>query len=237
MRTATPGSGRPIEPGLWLRARRGALSPPGRLAETTGLILAKGPNVMQGYLGMPEKTAEVLIDGWYTTGDIGYLDRDGFLFITDRLSRFSKIGGEMVPHGRVEETLQDLAMELSRGHEGALDEDAPPPAIAVTAVEDEKKGEQLVVLHAGLPFDGALLHERLGETDLPNLFQPKPAMYFEVGEIPMLGTGKVDLKGLKALAHAVVERPAQDGSRMLTLARLDSVRGSAGRTRGSSSAE
>ena len=84
-----------------------------------GLILAKGPNVMQGYLGMPEKTAEVLIDGWYTTGDIGYLDRDGFLFITDRLSRFSKIGGEMVPHGRVEEALQDLAMELSRGHEGA----------------------------------------------------------------------------------------------------------------------
>ena len=118
----------------------------------------------------------------------------------------------MVPHGRVEEALQDLAMELSRGHEGALDEDAPAPAIAVTAVEDEKKGEQLVVLHAGLPFDAALLHEGLGETDLPNLFQPKPAMYFEVGEIPMLGTGKVDLKGLKDLAEAVVEGPARRGA-------------------------
>lgn len=197
-----------------------------------GLIVARGPNVMQGYLGMPEKTAEVLIDGWYTTGDIGYLDRDGFLFITDRLSRFSKIGGEMVPHGRVEETLQDLAMELTRGHEGELDEDAPPPAIAVTAVEDQKKGEQLVVLHAGLPFDAGQLPERLGETDLPNLFQPKPSMYFEVGEIPMLGTGKVDLKGLKDLAQGVVELPAEEGRRPLTLALLEAARGAAQRARG-----
>ena len=103
--------------------------------------------------------------------------------------------------------------------------------------EDEKKGEQLVVLHAGLPFDGALLHEGLGETDLPNLFQPKPAMYFEVGEIPMLGTGKVDLKGLKDLAQAVVELPPEERRRPLTLALLDAVRGAAGRARGGPAAE
>ena len=74
-----------------------------------GLLLVRGPNVMQGYLGRPEKTAEVLRDGWYVTGDIAALDEDGFLQITDRLSRFSKIGGEMVPHIRVEEKLHELA--------------------------------------------------------------------------------------------------------------------------------
>ena len=68
-----------------------------------GLLLVRGPNVMQGYLARPEKTAEVLNDGWYVTGDIAAIDQDGFLQITDRLSRFSKIGGEMVPHIRVEE--------------------------------------------------------------------------------------------------------------------------------------
>ena len=57
-----------------------------------GLLLVRGPNIMQGYLGQPEKTAQVLRDGWYVTGDIAAIDEDGFLQITDRLSRFSKIG-------------------------------------------------------------------------------------------------------------------------------------------------
>ena len=73
-----------------------------------GLLLVRGPNVMQGYLARPEKTAEVLRNGWYTTGDVAVLDEDGFLQITDRLSRFSKIGGEMVPHIKVEEKLHEL---------------------------------------------------------------------------------------------------------------------------------
>ena len=89
---------------------------------------------MQGYLGRPEKTAEVLQDGWYTTGDIASVDEDGFLTITDRLSRFSKIGGEMVPHIKVEEKLHELA-------------DTSDQVFVVSAVPDEKKGERLVVLH------------------------------------------------------------------------------------------
>src|SRR5208282_4066508 len=99
-----------------------------------GLLLVRGPNVMQGYLGKPEKTAEVLQDGWYSTGDIAALDEDGFLTITDRLSRFSKIGGEMVPHIKIEEKLHELAglTEMS---------------FVVTGVPDGKKGERLVVLH------------------------------------------------------------------------------------------
>jgi acyl-[acyl-carrier-protein]-phospholipid O-acyltransferase/long-chain-fatty-acid--[acyl-carrier-protein] ligase len=73
-----------------------------------GLLLVRGPNVMQGYLNQPGKTAEVLCDGWYNTGDIAEEDQDGFIRITDRLSRFSKIGGEMVPHIKVEETLHEI---------------------------------------------------------------------------------------------------------------------------------
>ena len=103
-------------------------------AGTPGLLLVRGPNVMLGYLGKAEKTAEVLQDGWYVTGDIAEEDEDGFLTITDRLSRFSKIGGEMVPHIKVEEQLHELA--------GATDQ-----VLVVTAVPDGKKGERLVVLH------------------------------------------------------------------------------------------
>ena len=94
----------------------------------------RGPNVMQGYLGRPEKTAEVLRDGWYVTGDIAAIDEDGFLQITDRLSRFSKIGGEMVPHIKIEEKLHELA--------GSTEQ-----TFVVAGVPDEKKGERLVVLH------------------------------------------------------------------------------------------
>ena len=70
---------------------------------TSGMLLVKGPNLMDGYLGREDLTAQVMHEGWYITGDIAKLDEDGFLTITDRLSRFSKIGGEMIPHGRVEE--------------------------------------------------------------------------------------------------------------------------------------
>ncbi len=100
-----------------------------------GLLLVRGPNVMQGYLGKEKTTAEVLQDGWYMTGDIATLDEDGFLTITDRLSRFSKIGGEMVPHIKVEEKLHELA--------GATE-----MSFVVTGVPDGKKGERLVVLHS-----------------------------------------------------------------------------------------
>jgi acyl-[acyl-carrier-protein]-phospholipid O-acyltransferase/long-chain-fatty-acid--[acyl-carrier-protein] ligase len=94
-----------------------------------GLLLVRGPNVMRGYLNKPEKTADVLRDGWYNTGDIARMDEEGFLRITDRLSRFSKIGGEMVPHIKVEDLLQELA--------GSTEQ-----TFVVTAVPDEKKGER-----------------------------------------------------------------------------------------------
>jgi acyl-[acyl-carrier-protein]-phospholipid O-acyltransferase/long-chain-fatty-acid--[acyl-carrier-protein] ligase len=152
-----------------------------------GLLLVRGPNVMRGYLGRPDLTAEVLRDGWYVTGDIASLDEDGFLTITDRLSRFSKIGGEMVPHIKIEEKLHDLA--------GATEQ-----VFVVTGVPDGKKGERIVVLHT-LPEEqihGVL--EKLAQLDLPNLWIPRPNQFFHVDALPQLGTGKLDLRAIRNLA-------------------------------------
>jgi acyl-[acyl-carrier-protein]-phospholipid O-acyltransferase/long-chain-fatty-acid--[acyl-carrier-protein] ligase len=142
---------------------------------------------MQGYLNRPEKTAEVLRDGWYNTGDIAMLDEDGFLRVTDRLSRFSKIGGEMVPHIKVEDKLHELAA-------------AAEQMFLVTAVPDEKKGERLIVLHT-LPEEqlrGCL--ERLAKCDLPALWRPRPDQFLRVEKLPYLGTGKLDLRKARELA-------------------------------------
>lgn len=169
-----------------------------------GLLLIKGPNVMQGYLNDPEKTAQVLRDGWYVTGDIAKIDAEGFITITDRASRFSKIGGEMVPHIKVEEILHKI---VGNGN-GA--EDEHELKVVVTAVPDEKKGERLVVVHRPLnkPVDQVLAE--LNSVGLPNLWIPSRDSFVEVPEIPHLGTGKVDLKGLKTLA---LERFATNGKK------------------------
>ncbi len=153
---------------------------------TAGLVLVKGPNVMLGYLGRPDKTSEVLRDGWYVTGDIGTLDDDGFLRLTDRLSRFSKIAGEMVPHGALEDELH-----ARLGQTGV---------VAVTAVPDEKRGEQLVVLYAREATDMETLRRHMAESDLPNLWKPCRDCYVEVESLPILGSGKLDLKGIKEIA-------------------------------------
>jgi acyl-[acyl-carrier-protein]-phospholipid O-acyltransferase/long-chain-fatty-acid--[acyl-carrier-protein] ligase len=161
-----------------------------------GLLLVRGPNVMQGYLGRADKTAEVLRDGWYETGDIAALQEDGFLEITDRLSRFSKIAGEMVPHVKVEEKLHQLAGV----HEQTF---------AVTGVPDQKKGERLVVLHQLAQPALTELLARLPELGLPNLWIPKPNQFFVVKELPLLGTGKVDLRKLAELARRLSAEPQQ----------------------------
>jgi acyl-[acyl-carrier-protein]-phospholipid O-acyltransferase / long-chain-fatty-acid--[acyl-carrier-protein] ligase len=160
--------------------------PPG----TPGMLLVKGPNVMKGYLGRPEKTAEVLHDGWYTTGDVALMEQDGFLTITDRLSRFSKIGGEMVPHVRIEDKLQEIA--------GVTEQ-----VFAVTSLPDDKKGERIVVIST-LPDEklGAVV-ERFAQCELPALWKPRTNQFFHVDALPILGTGKIDLRGVKSLAASI----------------------------------
>jgi acyl-[acyl-carrier-protein]-phospholipid O-acyltransferase/long-chain-fatty-acid--[acyl-carrier-protein] ligase len=142
---------------------------------------------MTGYLGRPEKTAEVLQDGWYVTGDIAAIDEDGFLQITDRLTRFSKIGGEMVPHIKVEEKLHELA--------GITEQ-----SFAVTGVPDEKKGERLAVIHTLSAEKLAPVLEKLTGCDLPNLWKPKTDQFIQIEALPYLGTGKLDLRKVRELA-------------------------------------
>jgi acyl-[acyl-carrier-protein]-phospholipid O-acyltransferase/long-chain-fatty-acid--[acyl-carrier-protein] ligase len=158
-----------------------------------GLLLVRGPNIMQGYLNQPEKTAAVLRDGWYNTGDIAMVDDDGFLRVTDRLSRFSKIGGEMVPHIKVEDKLHELV--------GATDQ-----TFVVTAVPDEKKGERLIVLHT-LPEEKLKpTLELLAKSELPALWRPRPDQFIHVEKLPYLGTGKLDLRKARELALAEAQR-------------------------------
>ncbi|HJT77153.1 MAG TPA: AMP-binding protein, partial [Gemmataceae bacterium] len=153
-----------------------------------GLLLIYGPNVMRGYLGQEGLTRQVVRDGWYVTGDMARIDKDGFVTITGRLARFAKIGGEMVPLQKIEEELHGILETCEQ-------------VCVVTAVPDEKKGERVVVLHLPLPgTDPRQLSERLTGRGLPSLGLPGERDFYLVPEIPVLGTGKLDLKRVKELA-------------------------------------
>lgn len=156
---------------------------------TTGMISLRGANIFEGYLGQPEKTAAVLKGGWFTTGDLGRLDEDGFLYIEGRLSRFSKIGGEMVPH----ETVEDL-VNKALGH--AEDE----RRVAIVGVPDEAKGEALVLLSSNPDIDLQGLRTKLAADGIPALWIPKKVI--DVPEIPILASGKLDIKGCENIANA-----------------------------------
>jgi acyl-[acyl-carrier-protein]-phospholipid O-acyltransferase/long-chain-fatty-acid--[acyl-carrier-protein] ligase len=141
---------------------------------------------MLGYLGDPQKTQEVIRDGWYVTGDIAEIDEAGFIRITDRLSRFSKIGGEMVPHMKIEEQIQSL-----------LAEDA---ACIVSSIPDESRGERLVAFYTDPTLPPQELWEKLCRAELPRLWLPKREDMHIIESIPTLGTGKVDLRAVRQLA-------------------------------------
>jgi acyl-[acyl-carrier-protein]-phospholipid O-acyltransferase/long-chain-fatty-acid--[acyl-carrier-protein] ligase len=163
-----------------------------------GLLEIIGANVMKGYLGKPEWTAAVLHDGWYVTADMAHIDADGYVTLTGRLSRFAKVGGEMVPLEKIEEELHDI---LGTGDR----------ICAVTCVPDEARGERLVVLYVeemltplGLQVRGWC--EQLGGRGLPNLWVPSERDFISVPELPVLGSGKVNLRGVKDLALSLAVR-------------------------------
>lgn len=158
-----------------------------------GVLHIMGPNVMKGYLNEPEKTAAVLKDGWYDTGDMAKIDHDGYITITGRLSRFSKIGGEMVPHIKLEEEIHEVL-------------ESKDNLITITAVEDPVRGERIVVLHRELPMSPSEIIAKLRERGLPNLWIPKPADFHPVDQIPLLGSGKLDLRQIRDMANDLTGR-------------------------------
>ena len=159
-----------------------------RSLHETGMLWLRGVNIFEGYLHDAERTADVLQDGWLKTGDIGRFDEDGFLYIEGRLSRFSKIGGEMVPHEAIENKIVDL-LDLS-GKDERL--------VAIVGVQDEAKGEALVLLSA-VDVDLAQLRKQLHESGISNLWIPKRVQRVE--SIPVLASGKLDLKKCKELVE------------------------------------
>jgi len=179
--------GRPI-PGVEIKIvcpQSGRELPAGQ----TGLLMIKGPSVMLGYLNREKETAKVIKEGWYNTGDIASIDDEGFLTITGRLSRFSKIGGEMVPHLGIEEA-------YLRG----LNTDEQ--VVAVTSVPEPKKGEELVVLYTEEAGGADKLHEIISKSSLPKMWKPRRNNYVRVESIPALGSGKPDIMRLQKLATA-----------------------------------
>jgi acyl-[acyl-carrier-protein]-phospholipid O-acyltransferase / long-chain-fatty-acid--[acyl-carrier-protein] ligase len=154
----------------------------------SGMFWLRGVNIFEGYLHDPERTSDVLQDGWLKTGDLGRFDEDGFLYIEGRLSRFSKIGGEMVPHEAIESKIVDLL--------GLSGRDERP--IAIMGVQDEAKGEALVLLSA-VDVDLAELRSKLHDVGVPNLWIPKQVQRIE--SIPVLASGKLDLKKCKEIVE------------------------------------
>ena len=152
-----------------------------------GLILFGGTQVMLGYLNDPAKTADVIVElggqRWYKTGDKGHLDKDGFLTIVDRYSRFAKIGGEMISLGAIEQAIGKILPQKVE--------------IVSTTLPDGKKGEKVVLLIAG-PIDGNQIQELIDQSGLNPLM--KPSQLIHVDAIPKLGSGKNDFKRAKQIA-------------------------------------
>jgi acyl-[acyl-carrier-protein]-phospholipid O-acyltransferase/long-chain-fatty-acid--[acyl-carrier-protein] ligase len=186
--SSRPGSVGKMAPGIAAEIREPETDRKLSLHET-GMLWLRGVNIFEGYLHDPERTADVLQNGWLKTGDLGRFDEDGFLYIEGRLSRFSKIGGEMVPHEAIESKIVDLL--------GLSGRDERP--IAIMGVQDEAKGEALVLLSA-VDVDLAELRGKLHDAGVPNLWIPKQVQRVE--SIPVLASGKLDLKKCKEVVES-----------------------------------
>ncbi|QSR88446.1 AMP-binding protein [Methylacidiphilum caldifontis] len=152
-----------------------------------GILSFKGANIFGGYLDDPLRTAASFRDGWYVSGDVGSLDNDGFLYIEDRVSRFSKIGGEMVPHGTIEEGLR-------KGLQEVLGEDFE---IAVVGIPDIKKGETLAVLINRKVYNWQI-RKCLVSQGFSRLWIPKHVLV--LNSLPKTPLGKIDYQRCRLLA-------------------------------------
>lgn len=161
--------------------------------DTEGLVFVKGPMVMQGYLNDQKLTDKVILDGYYNTGDIGKMDDAGYILICGRLSRFSKIAGEMVPHELVEGAINEICHSTDR-------------VIAVGGIPDPTKGEALLVLYTDqTPLSPEEIVDQLRERSISNLWIPKVCNFHKIDHLPLLGSGKLDLSVLRQVADEIAQ--------------------------------
>ncbi|MCH2063730.1 MAG: AMP-binding protein [Roseibacillus sp.] len=187
------GSVGPFLPGIAVKITDASTDEQCAINES-GIIWLRGANIFPGYLNRDDLTNEVIIDGWFKTGDVGRLDENGFLYIEGRMSRFSKIAGEMVPHEVIEGHLNKIL-----GLDGEEER-----KIAVVGLPDEKKGEVIGLLSAvpsDVPEQEVVdMRYKLMDEGIPSLWCPK--FIIPVDNIPVLASGKLDLKACDQLARA-----------------------------------
>lgn len=158
-----------------------------------GKILVKGPSVMKGYYDDPEQTAEVLKDGWYNTGDMGYLDKDGYLWHAGRFKRFTKVGGEMVSLVKVENILEKyLPQEV---------------LCCVVEIMEEKKGSVIIAAVSAEINKTEILRKMM--TELPVIALPR--QFLTINELPVMGTGKVDFRSVTKMVQEIMNKPGTEG--------------------------
>ena len=188
------GSVGPFLPGVAVRITDPSTDEPSAI-DQSGIIWLKGANIFPGYLNREDLTAEVIEDDWFKTGDVGRIDENGFLYIEGRISRFSKIAGEMVPHEALEGHLNKIL-----GLDGEEER-----KIAVIGLPDEQKGEVIALLSAVVSNtpeqDVTDMRYKLMDLGIPSLWCPK--FIIPVNEIPMLASGKLDIKGCERLARQI----------------------------------
>jgi long-chain-fatty-acid--[acyl-carrier-protein] ligase len=151
-----------------------------------GMILVKGANVFKGYPDKDVPSPFVTVNGkeYYKTGDLGYVDEEGYLFITGRLKRFIKIGGEMISLPAIENALLKKYYSEEKPLIAIEGSDAvQPPQIVLFTVSGDLKLDDV--------------NRFLKENGFSNLIRINRMMLLD--EIPVLGTGKTDYKKLKAL--------------------------------------
>ena len=182
-----PGSTGKVIPGVQVRIENFETGEDCKAGEV-GKILVKGDSVMKGYFEDPELTAEALVDDWYNTGDMGYMDEDGYLWHAGRFKRFAKIGGEMVSLVKVENTLEKhLPMGVS---------------CCVVEVSDEKKGAAIVAT-VSIEVNKSEILKKMGD-ELPNIALPK--QFIVIQDLPMMGTGKIDFRSVTKIVQEIMEK-------------------------------
>lgn len=165
---------------------------------TAGMIWLRGPSIMKAYLNDEEATQARTRGNWFCTGDIGKLDSDGILTILGRRNRFSKIGGEMIPHEHVEQLLLRLLKAPT---------DEPSRKIAIIGLPDHSKGERLIMLSTlhktPHPHDLITIRYSIMNAGYPPLWCPD--IIVPVPEIPELPNGKLNYPLCRQIAEEATE--------------------------------